>query len=122
MGPELCRSHPIPTAESVLHLAGRFFPSGIDSKNHPQVANVSSTALQRFLLEFASPLPRTTREHGSRRTQSPLPVSGVSSKMLYFHEADCASHRVTKLGGLKPRASGFRVGSCGSLRVSWACG
>jgi len=40
--------HPIPTAESVLHLAGRFFPSGIGSRNHPPTANVSSTALQRF--------------------------------------------------------------------------
>ena len=110
-GQSFHRSHPIPTAESVLHLAGRFFPSGIDSRNHPRVANVSSTALQRFLPGCASPLPRTTREHGSRRTQSSLPVSGVSSRMLYFHEADCASHRVTKLGGLKP--SPFSV-SCRS--------
>ena len=34
----------------------------------PRVANVSSTALQRFLPGSASPLPGTTREHGSRRT------------------------------------------------------
>ena len=100
-GQDFVCPHPIPTAESVLHLAGRFFPSGIDSKNHPRVANVSSTALQRFLPGFASPLPRTTREHGSRRTQSSLPVSGVSSRMLYFYEADFASHRMTKSGGLR---------------------
>lgn len=31
-----CCPRPIPTAESVLHLAGRFFPSGIDSGNHPE--------------------------------------------------------------------------------------
>ena len=101
-GQDFVCPHPIPTAESVLHLAGRFFPPGIDHGNHPTVANVSSTALQRFLPGVASPLPRTTREHGSRRTQSSLPVSGVSSNMLYVHEADCASHRVTKLGGLRP--------------------
>jgi len=55
----------------------------------PRIANVSSTALQRFLPGFASPLPGTTRGHGPRRTRSSLPVSGVSSSSLYFHEADC---------------------------------
>lgn len=34
----------------------------------PRVANVSSTALQRFLPGVASPLPGTTRGHGPRRT------------------------------------------------------
>ncbi len=104
-----CGPHPVPTAESVLHLAGRFFPPGIDHGNHPTVANVSSTALQRSLLGFASPLPRITRGHGPRRTRSSLPVSDVSDRGPTSTRPTIAPHRVTIPGG--PRPSPFSV-SC----------
>jgi len=61
------------------------------------------------LLGFASPLPKTTRGHGPRRTRSSLPVSDVSDRGPTSTRPTIAPHRVTIPGG--PRPSPFSV-SC----------
>ena len=68
----------------------------------PRVANVSSTALQRFLLWVCVAAPK---DHARTWIASYLKLAPSLRRFeqkLYFHEADIASHRVTKLGGLRP--------------------
>jgi hypothetical protein len=80
--------HPVPTAESVLHLAGRFFPSGIDHGNHPTVANVSSTALQRFTPRVCVAAPEDHARTWTASYSKLAPSLGRFGPRSYFHEAD----------------------------------
>ena len=90
MGPGLFLVlHPIPTAESVLHLAGRFFPPGIDPGNHPMVANVSSTALQRFTPWVCVAAPRDHARTWTASYSKLAPSLKRFGPKPYFHEADC---------------------------------
>ena len=87
-GQDFLCPHPIPTAESVLHLAGRFFPPGIDLGNHPMVANVSSTALQRFTPWVCVAAPKDHARTWTASYSKLAPSLRRFEPKPYFHEAD----------------------------------
>lgn len=101
--------HPIPAAESVLHLAGRFFPPGIDSGNHPGSPTCPPLPCR------GSSLGLRRRSQGPRADMDRVVLEARSQSQAFRARRStstrptAASHRVTKPGGLRP--SPFRV-SC----------